>query len=69
MKHTADTVIIKVLYAIYLTESMGSAGAFCYLGETVFTMTEHQSVNQVKLEFQYGSHAGPGVFPGMSLKN
>jgi len=59
---TQDTVIINILNDEYLSERMGSTGAFCWLGETVYTLTEIDSIIFVKIEMDYGSHASPGVY-------
>ena len=66
---TGDTIIIKVLEDEYLTEQMGTTGAFCFLGETVFTLTENHSVSFVKVEMNYGSHANPGVYNRVDFKD
>lgn len=57
-----DTLHVRILNDEVLSEQMGSTGAFCYLGETVFTLTEHDSINRVKIDMEYGSHASPGVY-------
>jgi hypothetical protein len=57
-----DTIIIQVLDDEYLTEQMGTTGAYCYLGETVFTLTENDLIRFVKIEMDSGSHASPGIF-------
>ncbi|WP_282125350.1 hypothetical protein [Marinifilum flexuosum] len=41
---------------------MGTTGAYCFLGETIFTLTELDSINKVSIEMEVGSHAGPGVY-------
>jgi len=57
-----DTIRIKILNDEYLTEQMGSAGAYCYLGETVFTLTENNSIEFVRIEMNNGSHASSGIY-------
>jgi hypothetical protein len=57
-----DTIIIRILNDKYLSEQMGSTGAFCFLGETTYTLTENKSLKYVRIEMDYGSHAGPGVY-------
>jgi hypothetical protein len=59
---TKDTIIIEIQDAYYVTERMGSTGAFCYLGETVFTLTELEGIRFVRIEIDEGSHAGPGIY-------
>lgn len=57
-----DTVKIKVINDEYLTEQMGTTGALFYIAETVFTLTEDQTINYISLEMNYGSHASPGTY-------
>lgn len=57
-----DTIHIRFTNEEYLTERMGSTGAFCFLGETVFTLTENDSIKFVDIQIEYGSHASPGVY-------
>ena len=59
---TGDTMIIRILNDTFLTQQMGSLGAYCYMAETVFTLTENDSTRFVKFEMDYGSHANPGVY-------
>jgi hypothetical protein len=57
-----DTLHIRILNDEVLTEQLGTSGAHCYLGETVYTLTENDSVKQVKIDFTEGSHASPGTY-------
>jgi hypothetical protein len=41
---------------------MGSAGANCYLGEVVYSVTSIDGINAVIFEFKEGSHAVPGKY-------
>lgn len=63
-----DTLDIRILNDEFLTERMGSTGAFCMLGETVYTLTENDSVNYVNIEMNEGSHAGPGIYHRSNFK-
>ena|SRR5690554_6432454 len=58
----SDTILILIDNDQYLTEQMGTTGAYSYLGETVFTLTENDSIRFVKIEMDVGSHANPGVY-------
>lgn len=62
-----DTVVIRILNDEYLSERMGTTGAYCYLSETVYTLTENKSLNFVRIEMNPGSHAGPGVYDRTSF--
>ena len=57
-----DTITIKINNDEYLTEQMGSTGAYCFLGETIFTLTENDLIKFVRIEMDYGSHASPGLY-------
>jgi len=59
---SSDTIRIRIIEDEYLGEQMGSSGAFCFLGETVFTLTENNSIKYVNIEMDYGSHASPGIY-------
>jgi hypothetical protein len=57
-----DTIVISVFESEYLSEQMGTTGAHCFLGETVFTLTENPIINFVRIEMEAGSHATPGIY-------
>jgi hypothetical protein len=57
-----DTLIIQIFESEYLTEQMGTTGAHCYLGETIFTLTENPNIKFVRIEMEAGSHANPGIY-------
>lgn len=65
----ADTISIRIVNDEILTEQMGTTGAYCYLGETVFTLTENRLVNYVEIEMDPGSHASPGVYSRSDFKD
>lgn len=66
---TNDTIKIKIENDEFLTERMGSAGAESFLGETVFTLTEIETIKYVNIEMDYGSHASPGVYSRIDFKD
>lgn len=57
-----DTIRIRIANDEFLGERMGSTGAICYLGETVFTLTENGAIRFVNVEMNDGSHASPGTY-------
>jgi len=57
-----DIITILIVNPLYLSEQMGTSGAYCFLGETIFTLTELDSINKVQIEMEVGSHAGPGIY-------
>lgn len=65
----SDTIKIKIINDEFLTEQMGTTGAYCYLGETVFTFTEIDLIRFVDIEMDSGSHASPGVYSRSDFKN
>jgi hypothetical protein len=65
----SDTIIIQIINDGFLTEKMGTTGAYCYLGETVFTLTENDLIKFVKIEMDSGSHASPGIYNRNDFKD
>ena len=65
----SDTIQIRILNDEYLTEQMGTTGAYCYLGETVCTLTENELIKYVRIELDSGSHASPGVYNRNDFKD
>jgi hypothetical protein len=59
---TGDTIRLTIRDASQLTQTMGSAGAQAYLAEVVFSLTEVEGLKKVKLDFQEGDHAMPGIY-------
>lgn len=64
-----DTITIRITNEEVLTEQMGSTGAHCFLGETVFTLTENNSIKMVKINIKEGSHASPGTYSRANFKD
>lgn len=57
-----DTIVIQILNDEYLTEQMGTTGANCFIAETIYTLTENDSIGFVRIKMDYGSHASPGLY-------
>lgn len=57
-----DTVAVKIDDATKLTQGMGSMGAEAYLAELTYSMTELDGIKAVKIDFEEGDHAMPGVY-------
>ena len=64
-----DTIKIRILEDEYLTEQMGTSGADCYIGETIYTLTENELIKFVRIEMEHGSHASPGIYSRNDYKN
>jgi hypothetical protein len=62
IKEGKDTISLKIDDARKLTQSMGSAGAEAYLAELTFSLTELKGIKAVKIDFEEGDHAMPGVY-------
>jgi len=57
-----DTIFISIKNSEYLTQQMGSTGAFEFMISTTFTLTELQGIACVSFDFQEGDHASPGIY-------
>lgn len=64
-----DTLQIRILNDEFLTEQMGSSGSYCFLGETVYTLTENDSIKFVRIDMNEGSHASPGTYQRSNFKD
>lgn len=69
IKQAGDTLHIRILNDQVLSEQMGSSGAYCFLGETVYTLTENDAVVYVNIHMDYGSHASPGNYSRNDFKD
>lgn len=61
-KKADDTVFVSIPDAQYLTHSMGSTGAFGYMAEVTYSLTEIPGVAYVHFQFEEGDHASPGLY-------
>lgn len=57
-----DTIFIKILDEYYLTQQMGTTGAWTWLAETTFTLTENSDFKTINMDFEFGDHATPGNY-------
>jgi hypothetical protein len=57
-----DTLFIAIKDPEYLTQKMGSAGAFEFMISTTFTLTEMRGIEYVSFDFEEGDHASPGNY-------
>lgn len=62
VKTSGDTVYTKIRDSEYLSESIGSSGPQFYFAEVVLNLTSVPNINFVKIDFEEGSHAVPGVW-------
>ena len=61
-KKSRDTLYLNIPDSHLLTQQMGSSGAAQYLAETVINLTSIKGINFIRLDFEEGDHAGPGVW-------
>ncbi|XZF15047.1 hypothetical protein ACTHGU_02850 [Chitinophagaceae bacterium MMS25-I14] len=45
-----------------LTQQMGSTGAAQYLAEAIINLTAVKGIDFVKIDFEEGDHAAPGIW-------
>ena len=69
LKQDKNNVHLTVNDPEELAERMGSAGARCYLGEVVYSITSIDEINRVIFEFEEGSHAVPGKYSRMDFEH
>lgn len=62
IKIKRDTLFVKIDNSSYLTQQMGSAGAYEYMISTTFVLTELPNITQVNFQFELGDHANPGTY-------
>lgn len=61
-KKVDDTVFVSIPDAQYLTQSMGSTGAFGFMAEVTYSLTEIPGIAFVYFKFNEGDHASPGLY-------
>ena len=69
VKAGTDTLEVKIDEASTLTQGMGSTGAEAYLAELTYSFTELKGVKAVKIDFEEGDHAMPGVYTRDDFKS
>lgn len=69
VKLSDDTIFVKIEDASYLTQRMGSAGAYAFMSEFVYSLTEVPTIHFVDIDFQEGDHASPGMYSREDFKN
>src|SRR6218665_56240 len=57
-----DTLFAKINDSEYLGERMGSYGAAEWLASTIINLTSVPGIKYVKIDFEEGSHASPGIW-------
>ena len=62
VKMSGDTLFTKIIDSEYLAERMGTSGAALYLADVIINLTSVEGVKYVKIDFDEGSHASPGIW-------
>ena len=62
VKISSDTLFTKILDSEYLGERMGTNGAALYLANLIINLTSVDKIKYVKIDFDEGSHATPGIW-------
>jgi len=57
-----DTLALQIPNSNYFTNQMGSSGASQYLAQAIINLTSVPGIKYVKLDFEMGSHAAPGIW-------
>ncbi len=61
-KISKDTIYISIPESKYLSDQIGSTGAYNYLATAVYNLTELNNIKYINLSFKGGEHASPGVY-------
>lgn len=61
-KQSGDTLFLGIKDSRFLTNQMGSTGAFNYLQEVTYNFTEIRGINYLHFNFKEGDHAEPGYY-------
>ena len=62
VKMSGDTLFTKIIDSEYLGERMGTSGAALYLADVIINLTSVDKIKYVKIDFDEGSHATPGIW-------
>lgn len=62
VKLSGDTLHIKIADSRFLTNRMGSSGAFYYMQEVTYNLTELKEIGYIHFDFKEGNHAKGGTY-------
>lgn len=68
-KQSGDTLYTVIKESEYLTQRMGSTGPEVYVADVVLNLTTVPGVKYVKIDFEEGDHAQPGVWSAANFKS
>lgn len=61
-KISHDTAFIAIPESQYLSQQIGSTGAYNYMATAVYNLTELKNIKYVHFDFKEGDHAAPGTY-------
>lgn len=67
-KISNDTAYIDIPESAYLSQQIGSTGAYNYMATAVYNLTELDNVRYVHFYFREGDHAAPGTYSREDFK-
>ena len=62
VKISGDTIFIAIKESTYLTQQIGTTGAYDFMGTATYTLTELKGIHCVNFNFEEGDHAHPGTY-------
>ena len=68
-KISHDTIYVAIPESSFLTQQMGSSGAFSYMSSTTYTLTELKDIKFVNYDFEEGDHLAPGTLKRTDFEN
>lgn len=69
VKQGGDTLYTVIKESEYLTQRMGSTGSEIYMADVVLNLTSVPGIKYVKIDFEEGDHAQPGVWTAANFKS
>jgi len=61
VKISGDTIFVAIKESTYLTQQIGTAGAYDFMSTATYTLTELKGIRYVNYAFVEGDHAQPGT--------
>ncbi|MBN1378145.1 MAG: twin transmembrane helix small protein [Gammaproteobacteria bacterium] len=62
LKIADNKLKIEVINDDYLTQSMGTTGAYQFLARATYILTEYKNIHSIDFVFIEGDHARPGIY-------
>lgn len=68
IKHSGDTIFVRIKDSEHLSQRMGTTGAKGFMSVATFTLTELKGTHYVNFDFTEGDHAVPGTYSREEFK-